>query len=288
MIREKYSYTYSDVEIVDNDGEYILVTPIDRNGKLPIYHQIALGLQRRIARQEWNVGDKLPSEFDLADAYEVSRVTIRRALTELEKDEIVVRQRPTGTFVNKTPAMLSPTVGIMVDITSSLREAGHETEITTMGLDVTYDVPDETRVFLGTTANDGHVVIKRLITVDQSPFAWIQNILSLRRYPDLPERGLSNNSVQQTLFDLDGATTGSSDHWIRVAAATPEDVELLRVTPDSVIMKLDTAFSDQDHVPLVYMCTRLITDQMRLHLVPLKPENLLDPVGDKKSSAASW
>lgn len=278
---------YSEVEIADNGREYTLVTRIDRNGKLPIYHQVALGLQRRIARQEWKVGDKLPNELELADAYDVSRVTIRQALTELEKDDIVVRQRPSGTFVNKIPATLSPTVGVMVDITSSLREAGHDTEITTIGLDVIYDVPDETREFLGTTPGDGHVVIKRLITVDHSPFAWIQNILSLHRYPQLPERGLSNNSVRQTLFDLDGAITGSSDHWIQVAAATPEDVELLNVAHQSVIMKLDTAFVDQHHVPLVYMCTRLITDQMRLHLVPLRPENLLDPVGDNESLAST-
>lgn len=278
---------YSDVKTAHNDGEYTLATRIDRNGRLPIYHQIALGLQRRIARQEWTVGDRLPSENELADAYEVSRVTIRQALTELEKDDIVVRQRPSGTFVKKVPETLSPTVGVMVDITSSLREAGHETEITTLGMDVVNDVPEATREFLGTGANDGHIIIKRLITVDHSPFAWIQNILSLRRYPSLPERGLSNNSVRQTLFDLDGATTGSSDHWIQVAATTPEDVELLNVAPESVIMKLDTAFSDQHHVPLVYMCTRLITDQMRLHLVPLKPENLLDPVDASESPTST-
>lgn len=250
---------------------------IDRNGRLPIYHQIALSLQRRIARREWSLGDKLPSEYDLADAYEVSRVTIRQALTELEKDEIVIRQRPSGTFVNRIPETLSPTVGMMVDITSSLRNAGHETDITTLGMDVVYAISKEAREFLNTREDDGHIVIRRLITVDHAPFAWIENILSLNRFPDLPEDGLLNNSVQQTLFERYGVKAGSSDHWIQIASATSEDVELLNVTPDSVIMKLDTAFVDQNLAPMVFMCTRLITDQMRLHLMSSKSGPLLDP-----------
>lgn len=252
-------------------------TRIDRNGRLPIYHQIELSLQRRIARQEWGVGDKLPSEYELADAYEVSRVTIRQALTELEKDGIVIRKRPSGTFVSKTPATLSPTVGVMVDITASLRSAGHETDIMTLGMGVTEDVPDAAKEFLGTVNENGHIVISRLITVDHSPFAWIRNILSLKRFPDLPARGLKNNSVQQTLFDMYGARAGSSDHWIQIATANSQDVELLAVTPDSIIMQLDTAFVDQDNAPMVFMCTRLITEQMRLHLKSSKTAPLLDP-----------
>lgn len=248
-----------------------MTTAIDRDGRLPIYHQVALSLQRRIARQEWRVGDKLPSEYELADTYEVSRVTVRQALTELEKEGIVVRRRPTGTFVAKTPKTLSPTVGMMVDITSSLRNAGHNTDIVTVDMDESRDVPDVASEFLGTSEADGHVVIRRLITVDHSPFAWIQNILSMKRFPDLLERGLKNNSVQQTLFDYYGVKAASSDHWLQVTQATDEDVQLLGVEPDSMIMGLDTAFVDQLDIPMVFMCTRLITDQMRLHLKSSRP-----------------
>lgn len=252
-------------------------TLIDRNGKLPIYHQIALSLQRRIARQEWGVGDRLPSELELADAYEVSRVTVRQALTELEKDKIVVRNRPSGTFVKRVPETLSPTVGVMVDITASLRHAGHDTQIETLGLDLVTDVPDEAQKFLGTEDCDGHIVIKRLITVDYAPFAWIQNHLSPARFPDLAEKGLKNNSVRQTLLDRYGLTTGSSDHWIQVAEADEQDVTLLNVAPRSTIMKLDTAFLDQNNEPMIFMCTRLITDQMRLHLMSVSADRPLEP-----------
>ena len=258
-------------------GERALSTLIDRNGKLPIYHQIALSLQRRIARQEWGIGDRLPSEIELADAYEVSRVTVRQALTELEKDRIVVRHRPSGTFVKRVPETLSPTIGMMVDITASLRNAGHDSQIETLDLDLVTDVPDEARTFLGTENCEGHVVIRRLITVDHAPFAWIQNHLSPMRFPDLAAKGLINNSVRQTLLDRYGLTTGSSDHWIQVAEANDQDVALLNVAPRSTIMKLDTAFMDQHNEPMVFMCTRLITDQMRLHLVSGTSEPSLDP-----------
>lgn len=258
-------------------------TLIDRDGKLPIYHQVALSLQRRIARQEWQIGDKLPGEYELADSYEVSRVTVRQALSELEKEGIVARRRPSGTFVLKIPKTLSPTVGMMVDITASLRNAGHNTDIVTVGMDVSHNVPEVAAEFLCTDESDGHVVIRRLITVDHSPFAWIQNILSLERFPDLAERGLKNNSVQQTLFDFYGVRAASSDHWIQVAKANSEDEALLGVNSDSMIMRLDTAFVDQYDNPMVFMCTRLITDQMRLHLKSSIPTRYESPLATEAS-----
>lgn len=266
------------------DGGTVAMS-IDRDGKLPIYHQVALSLQRRIARQEWKVGDKLPSEYDLADAYEVSRVTVRQALTELEKEGIVVRKRPSGTFVETIPKTLSPTVGVMVDITTSLHNAGHDTDIQTVGIEESHDVPEVAREFLDTDESNGYIVIKRLITVDHSPFAWIQNILSRNRFPDLVERGLINNSVQQTLLDVYGVKAASSDHWIQVTKAGGEDVELLSVESESMILRLDTAFVDQFDNPMVFMCTRLITDQMRLHLRSSVPTEHVAPGIVETSSA---
>ena len=66
---------------------------IDRSSPVPAYYQIQLDLSDRIQRGEWNDRKQLPSESTLAEQYAVSRITLRQALAELEKDGIIKKSR---------------------------------------------------------------------------------------------------------------------------------------------------------------------------------------------------
>lgn len=59
---------------------------IDRSSPVPTYQQIASDISKRIAQHEWYIDEKLPSEMELAKIYGVSRVTLRQAMAQLEKD----------------------------------------------------------------------------------------------------------------------------------------------------------------------------------------------------------
>ena len=55
-------------------------------------------LAREIGSSRWQVGDKLPTERELEQVYGVARNTIRRALTGLEEEKLIVRHVGRGTF----------------------------------------------------------------------------------------------------------------------------------------------------------------------------------------------
>lgn len=63
------------------------------------YDHIAHDLRARISRGEWLHGMQLPTERVLADSYDVSRNTVRRALDELEVGGLLSRHVGRGTFV---------------------------------------------------------------------------------------------------------------------------------------------------------------------------------------------
>lgn len=67
----------------------------------PKYILIANKLKHEILTGEYNVNDQLPNEFELAKAYNVSRITIRGALTELEKQGLIYKIQGAGSFVKK-------------------------------------------------------------------------------------------------------------------------------------------------------------------------------------------
>src|SRR5579859_6975796 len=64
-----------------------------------LYERVAEELAQRIAAGEYPVGRRLPSERDLAQAYTVSRPTIREAIIALELDGLVEVRLGSGVYV---------------------------------------------------------------------------------------------------------------------------------------------------------------------------------------------
>ena len=64
-----------------------------------LYEKVAQDLSRKIAAGQYAVGQRLPSERDLAQAYAVSRPTIREAIIALELDGMVEVRLGSGVYV---------------------------------------------------------------------------------------------------------------------------------------------------------------------------------------------
>lgn len=69
--------------------------------KQPLYIQIKEYLLKEIEQGRLMPGDMVATEMELAEQFEVSRITVRKALSELEKDNIIYRHPGKGTFVSE-------------------------------------------------------------------------------------------------------------------------------------------------------------------------------------------
>jgi GntR family transcriptional regulator len=65
----------------------------------PLYRQIKDLLTRSLQGGEWQPGDAIPSEMELAARYKVSQGTVRKAVDELATENLLVRRQGKGTFV---------------------------------------------------------------------------------------------------------------------------------------------------------------------------------------------
>ncbi|WP_091387554.1 histidine utilization repressor [Microbulbifer marinus] len=68
-------------------------------GSEPRYAAIKRHIRQQIESGQWPVHFRVPSENDLAREFEVSRMTARRALTELTDEGVLMRSQGLGTFV---------------------------------------------------------------------------------------------------------------------------------------------------------------------------------------------
>jgi len=67
----------------------------------PLYYQIEMNLRKEIVAGDFKPGHLLPSERDLMNTYNVSRVTVREAINRLVVQRLVIKKQGKGTFVAK-------------------------------------------------------------------------------------------------------------------------------------------------------------------------------------------
>ena len=72
---------------------------IDKNSQEPIYQQLYTHFKELIENGTYQEGDTIPSENEMLQEYDASRITIRRAINDLEHDGYLKKRRGAGTIV---------------------------------------------------------------------------------------------------------------------------------------------------------------------------------------------
>ncbi len=87
------------------------------------YATVKAALRKRIARGGWQPGARLPSERELVQEFGCARMTVQRALRELEEEGLIARRQGSGSFV----AELHPISNLLQvrDIHDEIHERGH-------------------------------------------------------------------------------------------------------------------------------------------------------------------
>lgn len=133
--------------------------------------QVYLVLRDRILSGATGFGARLPTENELAELHGVSRVTVRRALGELQRERLIVRRRSSGTRVIYRPAP-APVAADIAGVLANLAEMGRRTAVKLLSFDY---VPAEGSVAkaLGVAADQLLQRSVRVRSVDAVPFSYL-------------------------------------------------------------------------------------------------------------------
>jgi GntR family transcriptional regulator len=104
-------------------------------GPTPLYHQLKSILETKIRSQEFKDKERFPSEAELCEQFNVSRITVRQALSELQKAGLIYRDRGKGTFVTEGAGVKRP---VLKGSIKDLMAAGEGTRIKVLSYE---DVP---------------------------------------------------------------------------------------------------------------------------------------------------
>jgi GntR family transcriptional regulator len=240
---------------------------VDRLSPLPVYFQLAGDLRRRLAAEEWKPGERIPPELRLAEEYGVSRVTIRQALAELVRDDVLERHRGSGTYVRASPHPLVHDLSLPPVYAARLREQGFTNVADVLEACVLDDPPGAVREALGLGARAAAVTyLMRRIVLGGEPTAIYRSWLASELVPGLHESDLIRGSLSLTLSEHYGLHAARSDNRLEAVMPTREEAELLDATVDTPLLVMTTTTYLADDRPLEHLRLGWRGDRVRFNV----------------------
>ena len=166
----------------------------DRSG--PLYMQLRQHIENAILSGQLNAGEPLPSEREIASIGNVSRVTVRKAVTELAQKGFVVQKRGSGTTVAPPEEKLQQSLSRLTSFSEDMSRRGQSVSSTPLERGLFSPSPQET-LTLGLPADSLVARISRLRLADGLPLAIERASLSPQFLPH-PEK------VDGSLYALSG------------------------------------------------------------------------------------
>jgi GntR family transcriptional regulator len=208
-------------------------------------------------------GDPLPSERELAERFDVARMTVRAEITRLAAEGLVERVQGRGTFVAEPRVAQAAALS---SFTEDMRARGLTAGSRVLGQE---SVPADALVARGLEVDPGTPVVRvrRVRTADGDPMALEEAFLPAERFADMLEEDLEGASLFEVLETRFGARFPTADQRVVAVEIVGEDANLLHVAPGRAGLKFHTILLDEDERPLAYAWSLFRGDRYEIRLL---------------------
>lgn len=224
---------------------------LNKESSVPLYQQLVNEIKEQIREGTLNVNDRLMTEIEFSKEYDISRITVRKAIEMLVDEEILVKRQGIGTFVAEKK--LNRDISTFMGFTQSCQRAGRKASTKLLTADLIEATPSDAKRL---ELEEGERVIRiiRLRYCDDMPVIIEENHFS-QKFAFLLGRDLSK-SLHEILAESDVAPVNGTKS-IGICHANELEKEYLNVElNEALILTKDMSF-DKNGVP-VYYCKSVI------------------------------
>ena len=229
----------------------------NRQHGIPLYMQIIELLVTKISSGAWSPGELIPSEIKLAQELNVSQGTVRKAISELVENNVLVRKQGKGTFVSNH---------------NDDRALFHFFHITD---DNGNKLLPDSRVLNCRKKTASRFEAAVLHLTDDAPVIRIERVRSLSSTPTIvetivlpadPFEALQTSNackLPNMLYGLYeqqfGITIHSAEEKLRATAANKREAKLLKVAPGTPLLEIERVALTLNKVPVELRISRCST-----------------------------
>ena len=204
------------------------------NSREPKYVQVEEVLKLNILSGEWAEGEKIPTESELCEMFDVSRITVRKALEELQGEGYLQRQQGKGTFVAK--GQMEQRLSKFYSFSDELKKRGMTEYAAVIKLTVV-EADDHVASRLQIEPGDPVWRVYRQRCTNDGPYAVETSYIPVAMIPEMTKEQINENGLYRTMASL-GIKVDSANENFKAVNVTKEQARLLAVREDVAAIRL--------------------------------------------------
>lgn len=198
----------------------------------PIYKQIESHIKNLIQSKTLKQGELIPSEKQLSEEFNVTRMTVRSALNNLVKDGYITRQRGVGSIVlaNKVYDNISAVSGF----TEEMENKGYKVSNILEELNV-IEADEELMNKLNLTEKENVWEIKRIRLANDKKISYMETYMPVKLFPNL-KKSHCEGSLYNYVEEICGYKIAISEREVSSVLANDELANLLDLTKPEALL----------------------------------------------------
>ncbi|MHC5249353.1 GntR family transcriptional regulator, LSA1692 subfamily [Enterococcus sp. LJL90] len=217
--------------------------------KLPSYQLVAKEIEEKIKTGVYVSSQKLPSEYDLATEFAVSRLTVRKAIDFLIQQNLLFKMKGKGTYVMQPSEKYQSGKSGLVGFTESAKAFGKSSNTKVLVYDQTPQAPQTILNAMQLTKQGDLVYIERLRSFDEEPMTIEHLYVKSSTVKDVTKEQLANS-----LFELIEKTVeiAYSHQEVEAMLADQELAKLLQIKKNDPVLKVNSIAYSATAIPIIY------------------------------------
>ncbi|SDH24197.1 GntR family transcriptional regulator [Desulfosporosinus hippei DSM 8344] len=221
---------------------------IDKSSVIPIYYQLFKLIEEQIRKGDLKPGESLPTEHEISLRFEISRMTVRRAIAELVSAGMVYAQQGRGTFV-ATPK-LDNIVFELNDFNQEIKERGLNCKSTLLEAKIIradkelrerFQVGEESKRFL---------YFRTVFSAEDERLSYEVKYTIYSKSRPILESELKDPSLPGLIATHTEYVPMSAKKVLQVAVCTEEEAAILGIAPNSPVFLVEQTIYDPDLKPV--------------------------------------
>lgn len=234
---------------------------LDSTIATPLYQQLEDILRKEIERGERAAGTRIPTENELSEQYNVSRVTVRKALAKLSELGYLERKTGKGTFIAEKKLQRGLSTGA-ISFTEMCKLIGAVPGAKTTKIALEDPCPKDIEL-MNLKQDEKIIVLERIRYADSKPV-----LLESNRFPEMFSFLFSENLNDHSLYDIlktkYNIILEHSSKAIDIIFATPKEARSLEITKGYPLLRIDSIVHDSENT-ITNLCQQLcIGDKFKL------------------------
>jgi GntR family transcriptional regulator len=222
---------------------------LNRNYPLPMYYQLKELLREKIVAGEWQTGDMIPSERELSERYDISRMTARQALKELTTEGLLYRVQGRGTFVAEPK--IEQKLTRLTSFSEDMSTRGSKPGARVLRLEL-ITPPTVVCRALQITPDRQIVLLERLRSAEGEPIALEVCHLYFNNVEDLLEENFENSSLYNILREKYDILPTRAEQQVEADLCSHREQELLHIKEGAPVLRNRRVAFNQWERPFEY------------------------------------